>query len=246
MKISLQLWSIKEVCEKDLLTALKNVKRFGYQGVEFAGYFGHSAAQIKACLDELGLEVSGTHYPIEQLEEQLENVLMFEETIGNYNLIVPYLDGHSIEEWKDYAKRMAMIQEKLVNTPFRLGYHNHAHEFDVVPHAFDLLLEEVPTLALEVDTYWVAYAKESVLDFLDHYQQNIGWLHIKDMQKEPIESTEIASGILPIKHYLDWAVQRNIDWLIVEQEAFQSYAPLESAQKNYQALERLRIESEEN
>lgn len=246
MKISLQLWSIQDAAKKDLLDTLKQVKQFGYQGVEFAGYFGYSANQIKTCLDELGLEVSGTHYPIEQLETQLEEVLRFEETIGNHHLIVPYLDGHTVDGWREYAKRMAVIQEKLADTPFRLGYHNHAHEFDVTPHAFDSLLEEVPDLALEVDTYWVAYAKHSVSAFLDQYKKNIHWLHIKEMQEEPIESTEISTGILPIKSYLDWAKHQGIKWLIVEQEAFQKYSPLESAQKNYQALEALRIESEGN
>ncbi|MGX7329059.1 sugar phosphate isomerase/epimerase family protein [Enterococcus bulliens] len=246
MKISLQLWSIQDTVKEDLLATLKQVKRFGYDGVEFAGYFDHSAADIKMCLDELGLEVSGTHYPIEQLEEHFEEVLLFEETIGNHNLIVPYLDGHTVEEWRNYAKRMARIQEKLVGTPFRLGYHNHAHEFDVTPHAFDILLEKLPTLALEVDTYWVAYAKHPVIAFLNQYQKNIDWLHIKDMQEEPIESTEISSGVLPIKTYLKWAKQHEMEWLIIEQEAFQRYAPLESAQKNYRALEILRIESEGN
>ena len=40
--IALQLYSIRHDCEKDLPGTLKAVARMGYDGVEFAGYYGYS------------------------------------------------------------------------------------------------------------------------------------------------------------------------------------------------------------
>ena len=59
-KIALQLWSIQEDCKTDLFEALKTVKQNGYDGVEFAGYHGHSAAQIKEMLEQLDLAVAAS------------------------------------------------------------------------------------------------------------------------------------------------------------------------------------------
>ena len=47
LPIALQLYSVREDAEKDLFGVLKQVASFGYDGVEFAGYYGHSAADIK-------------------------------------------------------------------------------------------------------------------------------------------------------------------------------------------------------
>ena len=44
-KIGLQLYSIREDMEKDMDSALRQVKEMGYDCVEFAGYFGHSAEE---------------------------------------------------------------------------------------------------------------------------------------------------------------------------------------------------------
>ena len=59
--------------------ALKTVKQNGYDGVEFAGYHGHSAAQIKEMLEQLDLAVAASHIPFEALRDR------FEETVALKN-----------------------------------------------------------------------------------------------------------------------------------------------------------------
>ena len=55
MKYGLQLFSVRDVTEKDLEGALKAVAEMGYSFVEFAGFFGHSAEEVKGWLDKYGL-----------------------------------------------------------------------------------------------------------------------------------------------------------------------------------------------
>ncbi|OSF25063.1 sugar phosphate isomerase, partial [Salmonella enterica subsp. enterica serovar Agona] len=98
-KIALQLWSVKEACEDDFFGTLEKVAEMGYDGVEFAGYYGKSASEIKAKLAELGLEVAGSHISKEQLEEDLENVILFERELGNEYIICPYADFKTKQEW---------------------------------------------------------------------------------------------------------------------------------------------------
>ena len=61
-KIALQLWSIQEDCKTNLFDALKTVKQNGYDGVEFAGYHGHSAVQRNA--GAVGFGGRGFPYPV--------------------------------------------------------------------------------------------------------------------------------------------------------------------------------------
>lgn len=81
-KIALQLWSIQEDCKTDLFEALKTVKQNGYDGVEFAGYHGHSAAQIKEMLEQLDLAVAASHIPFEALRDRFEETVAFEKRLA--------------------------------------------------------------------------------------------------------------------------------------------------------------------
>ena len=51
--ISLQLWSVQDACQENFEEVLTKVKEYGYDGVEFAGYYGCSAEEIKKTLAEL-------------------------------------------------------------------------------------------------------------------------------------------------------------------------------------------------
>ena len=57
IKIGLQLFSVKDFMEKDVEATLKAVSEMGYECVEFAGYFGKTAEEIKALCDMLGVEI---------------------------------------------------------------------------------------------------------------------------------------------------------------------------------------------
>ena len=43
MEYGLQLFSVRDVTERDMEGALCQVAEMGYRSVEFAGFFGHSA-----------------------------------------------------------------------------------------------------------------------------------------------------------------------------------------------------------
>ena len=50
-KIALQLYTVRDDLEKDFKATLLKVKEMGYEGVEFAGLYGHSADEVKAMCD---------------------------------------------------------------------------------------------------------------------------------------------------------------------------------------------------
>lgn len=242
-KISLQLWSIQEECAKDFLGTLTKVKEFGYDGVEFAGYYETEAATLKAHLDEIGLEVSGSHVQAEKLVNDLENTIAYEKALGNTHVIIPWEQGETLADWQEHFAKFATVQKRLEEEGLVLGYHNHAHEFTQVPdvNVLEAMIEAVPGIKLEVDTYWVEFAGEIAIKWMSKNKEAIKWLHIKEMRRDGdvIESTEIGTGILPIRSFVEFAKENQIEWLVVEQEAFQEYEPIESAKINVTNLRKI-------
>ena len=237
-QLALQLWSVQEACKTDFLGTLTKLKEFGYEGVEFAGYYDHSADEVSEMLKETGLLVAGSHIPWEQLDTRLDEVMVFEKAIGNTRIVCPYASFSTADEWEAFIKRLAEVAAIVKENGFEFYYHNHAHEFKEVPteDLLDLMTKESTDIQLEVDLYWLHAAGKEVSNWVQEHAASVGLFHMKDMKKDPEESTEIGSGILPMKEYVQLAKELALPWLIVEQEAFQDYTPIEAVKIDCQVL----------
>ena len=54
MEYGIQMYSVRDITEKNMDGALKALAEMGYKFVEFAGFFGIPADEIKAMLDKYG------------------------------------------------------------------------------------------------------------------------------------------------------------------------------------------------
>jgi sugar phosphate isomerase/epimerase len=128
--VGLQLYSIREQCQKDLAGMLSTVSKIGYKGVEFAGYYGHDAKAIRKMLDDNGLVCCGTHTPYESVQpNKLKETVEFNRTIGNRFLIIPWMEGKTKQDWVAKAKEFNVLADKVKGEGMYVGYHAHAHDF---------------------------------------------------------------------------------------------------------------------
>lgn len=239
--IALQLWSIKDDCERNFDDAIKKVRDMGYDGVEFAGYYGKTADEINQLLTDTGLGIAGSHVPYEHLREALDETLDFEKAIGNTRVVVPFASFQTLEGWEGFANDLNRFSQSASKRGIELYYHNHAHEFSDIENQdmLSFLNKNVESLYYEVDLYWLSYAGINEFDWVDAHKEAIGLFHFKDKQVTPVESTELGAGVLPIKKYVEKAKELHMPWLIVEQEAFQTLTPLEAAHQNVNKLKEL-------
>ena len=156
MEYGLQMYSVRDITDKDLDGALKKVAEIGYKFVEFAGFFGHSAQEVKDMLDKYGLRVSGTHTGWNEVADHFEETVAYHKTIGNKNIIVPGADLSSQEKIDAFIKMANEFQPKLKAEGIEFHYHNHAHEFKPNEDGSMIYpqLVEKTNLGLEIDTYW--------------------------------------------------------------------------------------------
>jgi len=131
--IGLQLYSVRHACDKDLPGVLKAVAEMGYEGVEYAGYYGRSAEELRKLQDDNGLKCCGTHTGLNTLsDDAFDATVEFNKKIGNKYLIVPGM-GHeyigSVEALQKTAKLFDKLAKKAKAVDMLVGYHAHGGDF---------------------------------------------------------------------------------------------------------------------
>jgi len=239
--IALQLWSVAGDCAADFFGTLEKVAKMGYDGVEFAGYHGKSASEIKAKLDELGLKVAGSHVPYQDLINKTDEVIEFALAIGNKNVVFPYIVLETESEWLNLAKELEKIAPKFAEAGLTFLYHNHDHEFKKIGDEFalDILIRAVGKA--EIDTYWAEFSGVNAVEYLQKYDGLAPLVHIKDMADCRTKSTEVGNGVLDIAKIADQAIKAGAQWLIVEQEAFTELPPIEAVALCLQNLKEILV-----
>ena len=241
--IALQLYSIKELTSVDFLGTLKKVADTGYDGVEFAGYFGVSSKELKKALDDYGLQAAGSHIGIAELQLQLDQMIEYSLELNSPYMICPGLPEEmrdSVDSYKRTAELLDRIGERCKEQGIRLGYHNHAVEFLQFngEYGLDLLVNHTQpqNLFVELDTYWVEHAGLRSVDFIHKYKDRCSILHMKDMKSlQDKTNTEVGSGIMDFQAIAAAAKAYGMEWYTVEQEAF-DIPQLESIEKSLRYL----------
>ncbi len=185
--IGYQLYSAREECSKDLMGVLKQLKALGYDGVEFAGFYGHTAEEIRGMLDEAGLVAFSDHVPYAVIEQDMFAVISDHLKIGCKYIAVPFLDeAHRPGQpgFADVIRTIAKFGALCKAAGIQLLYHNHDFEFEKISgmYALDFLYAAVDPelLQSEIDTCWVNYSGENPADYVRKYTGRAPIVHLKD------------------------------------------------------------------
>lgn len=185
-KIGLQLYSIREDMEKDMDAALRQVKEMGYDCVEFAGYFGHSAEEVKAMLDKYGLECVSVHQGPELFIKEGIKAVDYIDALGAKFAAVPWWPIEKMEgsEFENAAALFKQVSDMLKTKGIQLLYHNHDFEFvkdgDSDRLVFDKIYDEMDFINPEIDTCWVHYGGYDPCEYLLKYTGRVDIVHLKD------------------------------------------------------------------
>ena len=90
--IALQLYSVRDDMEADFAGTLKKVKSFGYDGVEFAGLFDHTADEVKKMCADAGVTPISAHVPYDELKKGDETFKTYAE-IGCKYIVIPWINA---------------------------------------------------------------------------------------------------------------------------------------------------------
>ena len=238
--VGLQLYSLREQCKTDLPGMLAAVSRIGYKGVEFAGYHGRNAAQLRKLLDDNGLVACGTHTAYETvLDDKLKETVEFNRILGNKFLIVPWMEGKSKQEWLDKARLFNEISDKVKADGMFVGYHAHAHDFQKFDgvSAWDLFFGNTkPEVIMQLDTGNCRDGGADPLTVLEQYPGRARSIHVKASGGGP----DAVIG----EDKLNWPeifafceTQGGTQWYVIEHESGTN--PLEAVKRSFEALRKM-------
>ncbi len=127
--IALQLYSVRDECQEDFLDVIRKVGEMGYQGVEFAGFHGRTAGEVRSALDAAGLACAGSHTGIAALaDESFDATLDYLAEVGCPYVIVPGIPEEmrsTPHACADTARRFSDLCARIEERGIRAGYHCH-------------------------------------------------------------------------------------------------------------------------
>ena len=205
----LQLYTIRRLMRDDVPSALALVADIGYRHVEFAGYYGYPATELRLMLDDLGLSALAAHVPQTDMTENPDAVIESALILGHRYLVVPAINLESrasLDGYHRMAERFNAWGEVCDQAGLRFAYHNHAFEFELadgqVP--YDVLLDETdPALVeFELDLYWIRAGGRSELEYFERYPGRFTLWHVKDMDTEG-EMADVGDGVIDFASLFD-------------------------------------------
>jgi sugar phosphate isomerase/epimerase len=235
--IALQLYSIREDAAKDTAGVIAAVAKMGYDGVEFAGYYSHSAQELRKMLDDNGLKAAGTHIGIDTLlGDEFQRTVEFNQTLGNKFLIVPGLPHErtsSPDAWKQTAELFNEIAAKLKPLGMYTGYHNHHTEFAPMDGQlpWDIFFgNTVKDVVMQFDVGNALHGGGKAAHFLKAYPGRALTVHVKEYSATN-DKALIGEGDVDWKEIFDLCESiGGTQWYIVEQESY-AYPPMECVKR---------------
>lgn len=237
--VALQLWSVKEDCQRDYAGTIAAVAALGYGAVELAGGFGSLSATAAAdVIAGHGLKVAGMHVSLARLRSELPQVIGEALRFGTDHLICPFIPRElfrSAEACRTIATELDAIGARVRGFGLSFHYHHHGFEFARFDGRFalDWLLDACApaNVGCECDVYWVKQGGGDPAQFIREQGRRIRLLHLKDeklLGDGPVDFPAVFAAVESIG-----AVQ----WYIVEQEHFDE-PPLVAVGRNLDQLRR--------
>lgn len=245
LRAGLQLYTLNDDMAKDFQGTLYDVAEMGYEGVEFAGLFGHSAQAVRDMVRAANLIPVSAHVPLDELLGDPAGTVEKYRFIGCRYIAIPGLEESRRPGKPGFEKTIEQIREIAAEvrrqglTPL---YHNHDFEFVKLDgeYALDRLYREVPELETQLDTCWVRVGGADPAAYVRKYTGRAPLVHLKDywesgerparlydligVDDEKAEDTDafsfrsVGHGVQDFKEILRACQDAGTAWVIVEQD----------------------------
>jgi sugar phosphate isomerase/epimerase len=217
--ISIQMWTVRDMFAADPGGTLRALADIGYVDVELAGIPpGHTAATLRALLDEVGIGVySGhdgwdtTNFDEASYRAQLERAV----TLGQRQTGFAWFPGPYTE---DYFRVVAAQLDRAAAIAREYGlrffYHNHDFEFrnlrsDGRP-VYTVLVEETdPSLVnFQLDLMWINFGGGPWRQLMTTMSERFISVHVKDQSPEAAPGCDCdvfadpGQGVVPLEEML--------------------------------------------
>jgi sugar phosphate isomerase/epimerase len=236
-RIGLQLYTIRDECERDLEHAIARVGELGYAGVELHSLYGRDARAVRALLDGAGLEAVALHAGLAALQAELPRLVDEAKALGTQRLVLAW-----IEPGEGALESIASAAAEVRAAGLAFGFHNHWLELEPQADGRTFLdaLRTLPAdeLFFELDLGWIWHAGADPEAELARTSGRCPLVHVKDYaNREGRDDVPVGDGIVGYEHVVPAAVRAGAEWLLVEEDEVGD-RPFEALARSVAAVER--------
>jgi len=234
--LAIQLYTVRDAVSKDLEKTLERLAFLGFKNLEIYGYngtfFGKNRIEFKSILKNTGLKVISSHHRTGITDKKNGTFLQnWEKTLEDLSFICSkYAVCSYLSEAERTLENYSKLPEVLENAGeiskqngIQLAYHNHDFEFmrmDEENNYYDFILKNTsPDLVkMELDLYWISKAGLDPLTYFEKYPERFPLWHVKDMQKDTKNFTEIGNGTIDFKRIFEAKEKAGLEYWFLEQD----------------------------
>jgi sugar phosphate isomerase/epimerase len=248
-EIGLQVYTIRDVMDKDWKTALTQVAQIGYKNIEMGNFLGPSLESFMDFLKQIGLKTLSGGGNLSDLEKSLPEIIDSSLKMGKKYVVSfwPWSDSpenKKLDDWKRVAESLNKIGEQVKKAGLVFAYHNHAIEFAVTEGRipYDILLENTdPALVgMEIDLYWIEKGGCKSIPYFEKFPGRFPLWHVKDMDNTEQRSFAcVGQGIIDFPAIFAKAELAGLQYVFVEQD--QPVDAIECARVSCEYLKKLRF-----
>ena len=229
-RLAAQLYSIHKIFWKRPEWCLAGLRATGYEGVEFAGYGGHTAKEIRKYLADAGIAGMGTHVNgfVDLKGDGLAKTLDFCAEAGIGSVTTPHALCKTADEYRQFGRDMSAAAEKAVGYGIKVGIHTTYDHFRV---KFDgktawetIFAEASPFLQQQIDTSNTFHViGDELLPLLEKYRGRHYSVHLKENVPSATatlgEPPKDGGRTVPWEKVLACLAKEDVVWYVVEAEA---------------------------
>lgn len=249
MKLGAQLFSLRDYCETPdkLLNCLQEVKKMGYDCVQASGICTIDANHLKNYIDEVGIPVTCTHRPFDEICDNTDFCIDFHKTIECNVIGLGSMPGeyrNTYEGLVEFKNKIVEPIKKIKAAGLTFAYHNHAFEYETRDgvEIYDYITNELPDIDFIHDVYWSTYAGKDPEYYIRTLAaaKRLNHVHFKDM-KEPPQGPICAcgDGVIDFAHLYDVCRDVGIEYVYVEQDNAPTLGGLAEMQKSYTHIRKI-------
>ena len=245
--IGLQLYTLREAMARDFAGTIGRVAEIGYREVEFAGLFGHSAADTRKLLLQHGLTSPAMHVSYPSLGQEWDSVVSDAQILGCRYVVVPFIpesERATLAGYRHVADQFMRAAEVAAKAGLGFAYHNHNFEFAPLERRlpYDVLMEECdPKLvSMELDLYWIIRGGQDPLRYFARWPGRTKLVHVKDSMGPPEHRmADVGAGIIDWPRLLTRAREAGVEHFLVEHD--NPPDPFASATASFRYLSALKL-----
>lgn len=260
--LGVQLYSVRDDIRKAPRPTVEAVAKMGYKEVELFDYvegkfFGITVKDFGKLLKDNGLKAPSGHFNLKiadldlfakMLSDRVKKAYDDYATLGLKYIVCPYIDANERDQLDKLLPVFDAAARYARKAGLRFAYHNHDFEFLLKSANGKSMMERLLTetdpavVEFEMDMYWVNFANNNILDWINKYPGRWKLCHVKDMaNSEKRETIEVGDGSIDFANvFKNGAKKAGLEYYIVELEHYKT-TPLEGIKRCRENLMKIKF-----